>query len=119
MMNDLSKQVKDSLMQGDIADALSTFLQYNTESDTENTLIMLSGRWNRLRQEERNGTIARDDANLERAKISHAILDMMNDFNPQDQASNSTVPSNQAEVQGDGNIVIQGVSGGTINIYPS
>lgn len=120
-MNDLSQQVKDFLIKGDIAKALSTFLQNNTDPDTENSLILLSGRWNRLRQEEINGTIARADANVDRARIQHAILEMVDMISPPSQAQADTPnsPMNQAEVSGDGNIVIQGVTGSTINIYPS
>ncbi len=120
-MNDLSQQVKDFLIKGDIAKALSTFLQNNTDPDTENSLILLSGRWNRLRQEELSGIISREDANLEKAKIQHAILEMMREISPQSQAQadSPNSPTNQVEVEGDGNIVIQGVTGSTINIYPS
>jgi hypothetical protein len=116
-MSNWTDDIKRALSQEDIAQGLSLFLANNQSADTETTLIMLSGRWNRLRQEESQATIGRSDANIERAKIKYALLETLKDV----EASTQSLPPtpngrNETKVEGNGNIIIQGVTGSHITI---
>lgn len=68
--NMLANEVKKRIGQGKIKEAL------NLLPDT-NVVVLLKGRFSRLTHDETIGIISRSDANLERNRITHAILEML------------------------------------------
>ncbi len=52
----------------------------NQVTDLYNEVILHQAKINRLKKEERTGTISRDDANRERARIGIALLELVDEF---------------------------------------
>ena len=110
--------VKQAIQKSDVKEALKLFAQHNQNSSIENTLIILTARWNRLRNSEISGIVSADNANIEKNRISYAVLSLLDDVSD-DAAQTTSQPgtTNHTVIHGDGNIVIQGVTGGEIHIH--
>ena len=50
------------------------------DQDQQNTVILLSQRWNSLKREERMGVINRSDATVANNRITMSILEVLNDL---------------------------------------
>ena len=80
MSNEWIQEARMAVSQDEIAEALKLLFTNNKSSSKENTLILLTGRWNRVRKEQREGTSHRQDSMVELNRIKSAILDLLTDF---------------------------------------
>ena len=111
------QQIKQLLMMGKIEEAISSFQQHNSDKGIEKSLISLQGQWHTLMNSSIQEKIDYAEAQIERNKIADGLLYLLEtipdqQFPPKAEGQ----PSNQADVKGDGNIVIQGFSGGSVSI---
>ncbi|MEM7657753.1 MAG: hypothetical protein AAF399_16600 [Bacteroidota bacterium] len=109
-------EVTESAQKGDIKKALKLFVQNNQDSYIEETLILLTARWNMLRDSEISGVISNSNANIEKMRIVQSLLGLLEDVEIPTDSTNQDA-TNQTIINGDGNIVIQGVSGSEIHIH--
>lgn len=77
MIQDLRNQVG----RGKIKQVLEKMLELSQDDqDQQNTVILLSQRWNSLKREERMGVIGRSDASVTNNRITMSILDLLDEL---------------------------------------
>lgn len=115
------EEVRDLVMDADIASALATFLEHNQDKLIEDSLIILTSRWNGLRKSKIKGTIMPVDANIETNQIKMAIQELSKDAERRLKRTRAretwaSQEKNKMIITKDGNIQIERLSGGVINI---
>jgi hypothetical protein len=71
---ELIVEIKELVKADQLAKALARMARLEVDQDD---VDLLTGRLNRVQQQERRGTITRPDANAERTRIAEAILDLV------------------------------------------
>ncbi len=73
--------VKDLVSAGKIGLALERLQDAaKSDADKSNQVILLQSRWNGLRRNESMGVISAADASMQRNRITHAVLSLVDDF---------------------------------------
>jgi len=108
--------LKDLIAQDKLGQVIADLQGLFQGSPAFNEVILQSSRYNQLKAAIRTGTIMLEDANIERNKLTLALLEMIDDF----EAELGTHPTLSKEVgdliQGDQNVVIKNVTDSTITI---
>ncbi len=88
----------------------------NKDSYLYDQILLLSGRWETIEKDNLMGIINHSDYLRERAKITYAILNLLNDVEKYEEFTNdnSTNKKNNIFLKGNNNIVIQGVKNSSI-----
>lgn len=68
---------KKLLRQGKVGQAIELLLAQLESTDQENTIILLSGRWNSLQRKVNGGLVGHEQATLETNQITAALLDLL------------------------------------------
>jgi hypothetical protein len=80
-METLDKVVtKYHFSQGELSEAIGMLKKMNIKGSDEGILAMTAARLASLQKKEQEGTISRENANLERAQIRYSILHLMNKY---------------------------------------
>jgi len=77
MKDELRQQIQAKIADNKLADALDQFLNWATahdDQDLQNTLYLMKGQFNRLKENERLNIIPLTDALREQSRITHALL---------------------------------------------
>jgi len=105
--------LKDLIAQDKLGQVIADLQGLFQGSPAFNEVILQSSRYNQLKAAIRTGTIMLEDANIERNKLTLALLEMIDDF----EAELGTHPTLSKEVgdliQGDQNVVIKNVTDST------
>lgn len=81
LMETLDKVVtKYHFSQGELSEAIGMLKKMNIKGSDEGILAMTAARLASLQKKEQEGTISRENANLERAQIRYSILHLMNKY---------------------------------------
>jgi hypothetical protein len=80
-VSDLTQDLRNQVGKGRIKQVLEKMLDMTRDDqDLQNTVILLSQRWNNLKREERMGVIGRSEASVTNNRITMSILDLLNDL---------------------------------------
>ncbi len=108
--------LKELVSQNKLAEAIANLQDLFQGSQALNEVILQSSRFNQLKESIRTGTIRLEDANIERNKLTLALLEIIDEFT----AELDTHPTLSQEVgdliQGDQNVIIKNVTDSTITI---
>lgn len=78
---DIIQDLRDQVAQGRTKPVLEKMLDLSADDqDQQNTVILLSQRWNSLKREERMGVINRSEASVANNRITVSILDLLSEF---------------------------------------
>jgi Effector-associated domain 11 len=80
--NDLKSVLKALLRKGETADVIERLLDLtdNTDKSANDTVLILSGQFNRLNTQETKGTIGRSDAEISRNRLNDSLVSVINDL---------------------------------------
>lgn len=80
-VSDTTQELRNQVGKGQIKQVLEKMLDMTRDDqDLQNTVILLSQRWNSLKREERMGVIGRSEASVTNNRITMSILDLLNDL---------------------------------------
>ena len=65
------------IAKAELAKALESLRNLSSGAETENEVILLSGRLNSLEKENRSGVITRQDYDLSRNRITYSMLELV------------------------------------------
>jgi hypothetical protein len=75
------QELRELVVKGRIKQVLEKMLELTAgDQDLQNTVILLSQRWNSLKREERMGVINRSDATVANNRITMSILEVLNEL---------------------------------------
>ncbi len=83
------EQIRNHIAENILDQAIEVFRTYCTEF--ENELIIQSSKYNNLRDAIRQGIISREQSNLERNQLCHALLELLNEVDVK-----TTAPKNES-----------------------
>ncbi len=77
----LKKELHNHVSKGNIGEAIDKLVGLSGQTkDFQNTIIQLSGRWAELRRQKKKGVLSTSEANLERARIDVALLELIEEI---------------------------------------
>lgn len=126
-----SQSIRNLLIQGELTKAIEHTLalaQQTKDSRHINNLIGISARNHSNEKDKNIGVISFDNHRMEQAKIRVALQSFLDDLERHyphteiretETEQQGNTPQNRTNISGDGNIIIQGVSGSSININQS
>ena len=92
----------------EVFDILINFARNDSEANMFlNELILLTSRYNQVKKQSNIGVLSYAEENLERNKVIHSLLDIIGKLDEK---------TKKIQLNGNNNIVIQGITGSTINI---